>query len=1372
MSQALSSSPDPLNDTPTFQSPAKPRRSSVARHSLPLQKSSPTKRTFQLDLGNRLSPQKIKVTVEAGTSDTENSYPNFSDDGGLATPPIVSKLLNHRRERTTTTTVPVKGLSDSEGENRATTPKRGRGRPRKSGTPVPANRLGRSSTPTQMSRRKRRSIGEHEYGDDEIDGDFQIGNGVDVRRGKGRPRKSTPVARQSQSLDNFISNATSKMGKGRRKTLAPEEVAVLEDEDGAGVGFHDEAPAPEPSGVRPNFDSNAAYSTYATIRPTTSTGSPNDESDVTIARFHPGKETPHKTGWSSPRMVDSSPASKASRPGKSYPSPSSSLEKAKRSQEHGLAITPVLSEMYDNAEIDGGEEDADEEGGDEPDEVPEFDTILEGEGFSMISVDSVPSLRQHLSSPPEQILQDAVTESAAIRTVSTAPQVETSKSLPSDGSGRLLEESSSRQRFQNRSLLSVQKGQMDDSFSSIPPEILDAATPARKTTFSNLLGTKILPTDDSFSSIASEILEAATPGRTVSKPAVPEMQSQGGDAYDDSFSAIPAAILDAATPAPLRQALFKPGITSQAGIATDRLKTTSSSQSACSALKRVQGPSTARLPTPEETPPPGDVSSNQKATSSYKSRSITSNGVTLEQPPGDESYISSQMKSSPPLAAPHKQTYTTHLHPQPQINPRETRTPSIIFSSPSLPPPIQAAREHLLLGSKPEQGQKPALSPTVRAGRVLQGILVPSSPRSHGLGLGSPFKSPVMERKSSSVVNTTNSASQERGMGQLPRLDVSANLFPGHSQDNKLNSSIRYDDPFLNSGQSLGEMEIYSTEVPEQLQLSDSRLSSIKSEGISLGSDDAMSWQAEEEVSLIQDNTSAVKPANSSGGTEAPLGADVTSHPSASASADVWEQKWAAERAAVSREIERADSSKVIIIDSEDDIPASQVNREGEDFGLLLETINSSSPAAQPHPEQPTGDSFDRPRRAMIPGPWRANNKQSVFSDELSHLSSPIPARVSLTRISAKHGISGEVGPADLSSYSGTQTFSFKSRARERGSMELSAFLASSPNKPLPVLTNNSQEDSPLPSEPGSGNSLGIILNSIANSGEQEQNFQPIPQKLDFKPRVRDPDSSFASSPIRQPTYGIFGVQFNKEKPSHPPAASSSIISTLGQLRTSTSRGTDPLPPQDDQASSAQLSSPNGRSDSIPSPISNEENVSLITDRTKEWTESVCLASGQMQGFTSPTKSCLRSPVKSPAGGSGSRNSGSSVKTVAFVSSSPIPSSPIQEPLSCTNWSRDHWLLLDSILQSWKPENQSADRSRRRNSTRVISRFLGKNVRSGDNKMKLEQWHLEVVDEFRGCVPGWKEETIALRVFALIVGERDRALGLVGGVNREVQKGV
>ena len=46
--------------------------------------------------------------------------------------------------------------------------------------------------------------------------------------------------------------------------------------------------------------------------------------------------------------------------------------------------------------------------------------------------------------------------------------------------------------------------------------------------------------------------------------------------------------------------------------------------------------------------------------------------------------------------------------------------------------------------------------------------------------------------------------------------------------------------------------------------------------------------------------------------------------------------------------------------------------------------------------------------------------------------------------------------------------------------------------------------------------------------------------------------------------------------------------------------------------------------------------------------------------------------------------------------------------------------------------------------------------------MKLDQWHLEVVDEFRGQVPGWEEKVVAMRVFACIVGERRRAEGLIG----------
>ena len=56
----------------------------------------------------------------------------------------------------------------------------------------------------------------------------------------------------------------------------------------------------------------------------------------------------------------------------------------------------------------------------------------------------------------------------------------------------------------------------------------------------------------------------------------------------------------------------------------------------------------------------------------------------------------------------------------------------------------------------------------------------------------------------------------------------------------------------------------------------------------------------------------------------------------------------------------------------------------------------------------------------------------------------------------------------------------------------------------------------------------------------------------------------------------------------------------------------------------------------------------------------------------------------------------------------------------------------------------------------MISKLLGRTVRSDGDCMVMEQWHLEVVDEFRGRVPGWEEKVIAMRVFALIVGGRRR----------------
>lgn len=1416
MDEALLSSPDPLNDSPTFNSPAKPRRSSRVRRSLPLQGSSPKKQTFELDVGNQLSPQKIRVTVEAGDSDAENAHPDYAGGGS---PSRTHAPTNRRGERTTTTTIPVKGLSDSEDETQdVATPKRGRGRPKKSaGTPVPAKKRGRTGTPTRKNGGRRKSMGDLVDGDDEEDVDFQIGKGVEIGRGKGRSRsrsvkgasrKSTPAAKQGVFSDKLISSTTSKKGRGRRKTLLPEEVVVLEDE---GSGQNVDVQEDGMPGVLEDVDSNSIYppSAYSTIRSTTTIG--GNEPDIVIARFDPGNETPHRTGWSSPRIIEP-PIPSSSRRADSYPSPAASPEKCRFSQYEEKSFVMVPAPPSDEHEPEETERDDngfaydhyEEESEDGVGEHREFDTILESEGFSMISVDSVPSLREHLSSPanpPEKEFSRPIRNKSllSVQETKATSQNDSFSSIPDE----VLEAATPGRKPRNRDLLSAQDAHANDSFSSIPPEVLEAATPARKSHVSKFLRKKSLGMDDSFSSVAADILEAATPARPMSKKETSATEPMPNEDYEDSFSAIPPAVLDAATPAAVHRPRPK----------SDRLSVRGGRLSLSPA--NAAGSAAPRLPTPEETPsPPGETTTDHDSVPKTKPSSSRYEGDnSTQKPSNDSSMFQSHMPSSPPSIAPRRYTYTAHLRQHRQLNPDITQTPSIVFSSPSLPPPIHATRGQAALAPAPEQVQRPTLSPIVCAGRVLQDIVVPSSPRNRSQSLGSPFKSPAADKKSSSsaVRQSRPSPLQERRIGPLPRLDLNGELAGLSFQARQWTSPNQQEDPFSSRSRSQQrspspeEKQQYSLDLPGQRRYSDPRLSNIRLEADSIMSDDAMSWQAEEEISLPEGTTSisnvAVPAASSRGsllGTESSRHSELTS-----------EQRYAAERAAVKKQIASADASKVIVIDSEDDDLNDRHGDDDEDFGLLLETLNSSSPAIQ-LPQEPLKDAFGKPRRSKIPSPWRKNSKRLVYSDELSQLNSPIAEGVALAKDLAKDvaseaasqpvavrrivtpAYSDETDPADLSGWQIPQKSNFKPRVRE-SNLDLSALLAS-PEKLLPVLTTSSRQPSSRQTSsssrvPSDAKSREDTSELSENSPREATGLTPIPQKTAFNPRAR---AELSSSPVKQTSFAptIFGgpMKENLPRPSARPRHFSSPVSR--PLSSSSPSRTNALPAHhtpSDQLSPS-VCSDEAHSSSL---ISNEENENQPTqNRTLKWTESLRLQStvAAVQTplpTTSPTKSCLRSPLKTPSANSGS-GSASPSKAVTFVSSSPIPSSPVTAPLSATKWSKDHWRLLDSILQSWKPENQASPSSsdssasnseeggsrseqprKRRNSTRVISKLLGKNVSSQGEKMRFEQWHLEAVDEFRGCVPGWEEKVIAMRVFALIVGEERRALGLVGSSTQD-----
>ncbi|KAK0103655.1 hypothetical protein ONS95_005668 [Cadophora gregata] len=1425
MDEGMVSSPDPLNDSATYQSPAKPRRSSRARRSLPLQGSSPKKQTFELDVGNSISPQKIRVTVEAGSSDAENAYPELN--GPSASPTRVPR--NRRRERTTTTTIPVKGLEDSEDEApQAVTPKRGRGRPRKSiGTPVPTKKPGRASTPTQKHRR--RSIGSLVDGDDDEDVNFQIGKGVEIGRGKGRSksrsrstkgvRNSTPASKDAAAAAKPASSAVSKKGRGRRKSLAPEEIEVLEDESCQGntndqeqdFGNYDNDGALEAIDV----NTQNQPSPYSTIRSTTTVG--GAETDIVIARFDPGNETPRKPGWSSPHVIEAPQPSSSRRRVNSYPSPSISPEKSTFGQYEEESVARVLvteSEGRRSPESahDGYDDDHyNEEDGDVVEQYRDFDTILESEGFSMISVDSVPSLREHFSSPANQPEKQQPTQARnkSLLTVrEDAAYDDSFSAIPEE----VLEAATPARKPQNPRLLSVQSARVDDSFSSIPPEILQAATPARKSQVSKLISQNT-PVNDSFSSVAPEILEAATPHSKAPNKRLSAANLGVNDQYEDSFSAIPTDVLDAATPAAARHGA-RPPSEGQSVLVPRASIPPSHGQEATAAPPR--------LLTPDETPsPPAEGSDGQRP---------SSNGNTSAQDSRqDISIAHSHLPSSPPSIAPRRYTYTAHLRQNRQFNPNMTQTPSIVFSSPTLPPPIQINRGIPVLAPPSEQAERPALSPIVRAGRMLQDILVPSSPRSRSQSLGSPFKSPAADRRSSSIIvqDSYPSPVYERLAGPLPRSDLSGRFDEGSSSQRQSRPS-QQDDPFRNSATSQQrspspeEKQQYTLELPQSRHHSDPRLRISRPEPETIRSDDAMSWQAEEEVPLpgssisLRNNIDLSNNSRSSAAVETSL-----------------EDRWAAERAAVVQQAANANSSKVIVVDSDDE-QSKDGQDEDEDFGLLLETLNSSSPVVERRDDPK--EVLERPRRSKIPSPWRKNSKRLVYSDELSRMSSSPPESkapvaklfgnsfasepVTVRRIVPQEP--GDDTDLDLSQHQIPQKANFNPRPRESGNLDLSALLGSSPPKGFPAVSTRSHkpsfqrqpqssEDSsrelpkeqpkmtpderiateqvsaeflPIPQKtgfnprprafPGEDPKKEMPKTNEARPREQNSgDFNPIPQKMGFNPRRR------VSSAVK-PSTDVPALFAGSARPNQTTSSDDSVLSSPVPTPLAASLPNRANTFQGNRDSSNEVSPDCSINSNSSNP--DKENQAINKSRTLKWTESLSLDTTTnvvlqtpLPPLTSPTKSCLRSPLKTPSAGPsfGSATANlSPSKGVTWVSSSPTPESPMEEPLSASTWSKDHWRLLDTIVQSWKPENNvspfsSDDKEssalRRRNSTRVISRLLGKNVFSGDQKMKLEQWHLEAVDEFRGCVPGWQEKVIAMRLFALLVGEERRAKGLVGG---------
>ncbi|RDW68369.1 hypothetical protein BP5796_09026 [Coleophoma crateriformis] len=1489
----LLSSPDPLGDSTELISPPK-RRTPKMRRSLPMPGSSPTKQTFELDVGNELSPQKIRVTVEAG-EERGNLFSHYVDRRAISPSPYRPQV-NRRGERTTTTTVPLKGLSDTEDAPPAVTPKRGRGRPRKSGTPITTKKKGRASTPAK-SPRKRKSIGSLVDGDDSGDWDFQIGKGVSMGRGKGRSRSrsqkatsrsATPAPSEPAAAEQPELSIASK--RGRRRSIAPEEIVVLRDENESSrqVDQDTEMYEGELEGVLSPLNHNIPrHIRDSPIAPAVAVED-HEQIDNDAAPPNAGPSSPPRP--SSVKMPDSSQRSVT------YPTPPSSSKEPQNIQAEDITNqSPNLDEEMEY-ELENQDQEVEREERSEPqsedEEQVEFDTILESEEFSMISIDSVPSLREHFSSPLVEELETPKEGPRPKSSLRITETVESQNDSFSSISNSILEAATPAPFPRNRDLLSAQETKQDDSFSSIPAEILEAATPApnaqskfllsdrgrhiddsspyisstlRKTHLSRLLPKKRSKLNESLTSVVPAAQQKSTPATESSKLVADN---------DNSFSAIPSSILEAATPAPARQISSRsPGI-QQASISTASAPT-------------LLAP---RLSISDSTPSPITEAHDATENADNKENTTIASEQTAYSQANELSFLDSHMRSSPPSL--HPRSFAKSLHEEP-LYPDIAATPATQFSSPSLPPPILSSQP----SRRPSipQSERLGLSSATRAGRALQDLVVPSSPRSRSQSLGSPFKSPLTERRSSSPTRESQIELEARRDSRtlpLPKLDLANNVFanlgplsqgrersssfrPG-SEDHRdspshatASKSIQFEDPFSNSGSkslrspSPEEKRAYSLGLPGVSPHSNSVLSNRKSLDQSMMSVDVMSWQADvntPDKDVHHENSSAPN---------AGIGSARGSIRTSAQRQAALEAQWAAERAATSRQIRSASKREVVVIDSDSEsqfsktpsaeipaeVPAEERLEEDEDYDLLLETINSSSPQI-PQREQEEEDTgvFGASRRRRVRSTWRQNSNGSAHSGRASRKASP-----KYTVLQSKDFESKKEQPAinhaslkqnllsdedvDMSYWSIPQKVNFTPKVRSSAALNLSALLAS-PGKDLPVLSNDLEEASPRTASNYGSNPEASVgrtkpMTEIDGAAESDisnpTSFKKIPQKAVFKPRVRSNGiadlSSMLNSPVKSmPVLPSSSREERQEVTTSPTNAEDSVaVPQIEESFVVTTESSSipeptytPVPqkaafrPQVREAGNTAMSdkfiiSPvkstfmpkltgeTSRDDLFRQPATvtkplkmasigrtnsltvvgmgspqrqppdysdrDEKENQYINNRTSQWCETVRMAVPQPLDH-SPTKSILRSPDRQlfPESTPG--------KNVAWVSSSPSPSND-NTLLSATTWSNDHWELLKQIIEAWKPEGWTRDptcpkvpsntpkRRRSFHETRVVSKLLGKVIHSQGERMRLEQWHLEAVDEFREEVPGWQEVPICLRLLALIIGAERRENGTV-----------
>jgi serine/arginine repetitive matrix protein 2 len=1389
----LLSSPDPLNES--LQSSAAPAtrritRSQQSQRFSSLPTGTPRRQTFELDVGNQLSPQKLVVTVEAEDQVSRRLFKS----------PAPTRSATRGRGRTTTTTVPLKGISEDE----AATP-RPRGRPRRTGTPTPASRK-RPATPMQKTPRRTRKAKTTE---DDASSELSVASSRATPRTASSsartPKRKAATPRKKKENEGSKDSQPKKRGRPRKQELVAEDMQSLAEEDvmETTIVVRDgETPAASPQKITQDaqpadevIDASNNIPRDTSIESTPVVASPGpamadaEEEDIWLATLS-DPPVPTRRARSTEKELDTN-----------LLSVSRAVAGIRFSEPPQSDTESVDLIGYDDImEMDGRSEAETPASDDYPPSSRDHDTIAHGEDFSMISIEAMSSFQAKSNLRDDQLSELGEETSLIVsRTLESLRQEGVLDGNPTSEPEASSSGASPRVDMSSNNVASIKPVSDGPLFSQPASPQSWTRSPRRKraTPLSKQLAIKSLQKDDAFESSPmrrANSRASMSPNKAGTKS--PEHIVEDQSMYDDSFSEIPEAVLEAATPK--RVTRHHPEIESEEDGEEEHNSPTPIAPR-MTAQPAVLRSGSSRLLTPEETPSPAESEERQEE--------VEDPFVSRQSGP------TTTTQSSPPVLGLFGQQARASLRSHSRQN--STETPMLTHGLLPAQVAVPLAAEPLAV---PSTGPRPTLSPIVRAGRALQSVTSdPPSPKDGESQLGSPFRgtrSPTSSLRGSES-QPASSPAQMSAMRTSPaqqeeRTWSKAAFAPFNSLKNLVVQSAQVFSPRVNPpdqegvpGPSDSAQPAPITSHPVVPAQSSPHLAQSFTESMTSStragppSDDGMDWDPE------------------------PVVARMTG--------------FSREAGTVSSIFATKGSAAAMEPDMESNDGAEEETGSDEDGDLFL--IEAQRSIAAP-PRQAPEPSANAPRRGKLPSPWKATGHRPLYSDEIIDVE---PSNGQDKRNTSQTSRAGDYSMLSMQS-GGAGNAAQETIIRRQGKVDLSDFFSSPAVLPQllpPGLQAAQQPQARQHQKSGVLESTGSRAETSAEVSESRQSslrsrdrLPSISQKL-FQPKsstLGAPQRAFNAS-VSRPRVDLFSPgkdhplsiasDEDQDRPTSPstpdrPQLAAEKNDRMPIVGNTANMLFASMEPQ--SARAARLFSSQPPTQAAAEVVADESTATAdLSESVQESSFEAPVLKPLPGRFATPSKSCLRSPLKPKTPGRvvdftssvlsplqqgqarAERNglaawaqdfdteenraadkenaggaSGAAAKPMAlqhldhlFTAARDVPS-----PLSQTAWSRAHWLRLDELLRERRGggalnfQLRHPPKSPRFTASLAASpgsgALLGKQVVSQGEHMTLEQWHLDVVDAFRAEVPSvWGPEVIAKRLFALLVGEERRRLGLV-----------